>query len=100
MRPLLEQTARQCQSATRELGRLIARSWRRVRRSEAGEGVISAAIAVLVMAFLGAAMWVAFSGTMNTAQSKVDNNVTQIGSNNPGSASGSAGVGGTAGSGG
>jgi hypothetical protein len=68
-------------------------AWRRVRRSEVGEGVISAAIAVLIMAFLGAAMWFAFSRTMNTAQSKVDNNVNQLGTNNGGGATG--GVGGT-----
>jgi len=53
---------------------------RRARRSELGEGVISAAIAVLVMAFLGAAMWIAFNGTMHSAQSKVDTNVNSIGS--------------------
>ena len=33
---------------------------RRLLHDERGEGVISAAIAVLVMAFLGALMWVAF----------------------------------------
>jgi len=71
--------------------------WATVRRSERGEGVISAAIAVLVMAFLGAAMWFAFSGTMNTAQSKVDNNVTQIGGNSSTGAATAGGVGGTAG---
>ncbi len=49
-------------------------------RSESGEGVVSAAIAVLIMAFLGVAMWVAFSHTMNTAQSRVDTNVSRLGS--------------------
>ena len=63
------------------------------QRDERGEGVISAAIAVLVMAFLGAAMWVAFNGTMNKAQTKVDNNVTTIGSDSGGP---SGGIGGTA----
>lgn len=63
------------------------------KRDERGEGVISAAIAVLVMAFLGAAMWVAFNGTMNKAQTKVDNNVTTIGSD---SGAPSGGIGGTA----
>jgi len=56
----------------------------RARRSERGEGVISAAIAVLVMAFLGAAMWVAFNGTMHSAQSKVDTNVNTIGAGSGG----------------
>jgi hypothetical protein len=72
-------------------------AWRRPRVSERGEGVISAAIAVLVMAFLGAAMWFAFNGTMHTAQSKVDTNVNSIGS---GAAIGGSGSGGgTGGSG-
>lgn len=39
------------------------------RRDERGEGVISAAIAVLIMAFLGAGMWLAFSTIFdNTAK--------------------------------
>lgn len=65
-----------------------------MKRDERGEGVISAAIAVLIMAFLGAAMWIAFSGTMNKAQTKVDSNVTTIGSDSGGSPAG--GVGGSA----
>ena len=62
----------------------LAMTWSRARRSERGEGVISAAIAVLVMAFLGAAMWVAFNGTMHSAQSKVDTNVNSIGTGGSG----------------
>ncbi len=46
---------------------------------EAGEGVISAAIAVLIMAFLGAAMWVAFNGIFQDATSKIQSNISQIG---------------------
>jgi hypothetical protein len=45
------------------------------RRDERGEGVISAAIAVLVMAFLGVGMWVAFNATFNKAEKNVDNKV-------------------------
>jgi len=76
--------------------RAMLRMWRRTRITERGEGVISAAIAVLVMAFLGAAMWFAFNGTMHTAQSKVDTNVNSIGSGAGGSGPGSgAGTGGT-----
>ena len=37
------------------------------RRDERGEGVISAAIAVMIMAFLGAAMWLAFKGIFDDA---------------------------------
>ncbi len=49
------------------------------RRDERGEGVISAAIAVLVMAFIGVAMWLAFSATFQHAAKNVDNQVNCIG---------------------
>jgi hypothetical protein len=48
-------------------------------RDERGEGVISAAIAVLVMAFLGSLMWVGFHATFDKAQSKTDTQIEQIG---------------------
>ena len=51
----------------------------RVQRDERGEGVISAAIAVLVMAFIGVGMWVAFSSTFQHAAKHVDNQVNCIG---------------------
>lgn len=47
-------------------------------RGDAGEGVISAAIAVLVMAVIGAAMYAAFSLTMNNAQGTIDSKVAEI----------------------
>lgn len=47
--------------------------------NECGEGVISTAIAVLIMAFLGVGMWVAFKSTMGNAQKNVDKQVCQIG---------------------
>ena len=46
---------------------------------ERGEGVISAAIAVLVMAFLGAAMWLAFSAIFDNAAQTVGDQINQIG---------------------
>ena len=46
---------------------------------ERGEGVISAAIAVLVMAFIGVAMWVAFDATFKSASTHVNNQVNCIG---------------------
>ena len=49
-------------------------------KDESGEGVISAAIAVLIMAFLGAAMWIAFKALFNDASSKTANKVNEIGS--------------------
>ena len=79
--------------------RATLRVWHRMRVTERGEGVISAAIAVLVMAFLGAAMWFAFNGTMHTAQSKVDTNVNSIGSGSGAAGNGSGSGGGTGGSG-
>lgn len=47
-------------------------------RNERGEGVISLAIGVLIMAALGVGMWKAFDGTMKTAQKNVDDEVTSI----------------------
>ena len=49
-------------------------------REERGEGVISAAIAVLIMAFLGALMWVGFKALFQNTQDKTGNQVNQIGS--------------------
>ena len=51
----------------------------RVTRDEAGEGVISAAIAVLVMAFLGVLMWKLFQGTLSDANDNVNDQINQIG---------------------
>ena len=49
-------------------------------RDEVGEGVISTAIAVLIMALIGGAMWVAFSGVFDNASERTTDNVNQIGS--------------------
>ena len=51
----------------------------RAARDEAGEGVISAAIAVLVMAFLGVLMWQLFKGTLSDANDNVNDQINQIG---------------------
>lgn len=53
--------------------------WSRATRDERGEGVISAAIAVLIMAFLGVLMWVGFRATLGNAQANVDAQVNEIG---------------------
>ncbi len=45
-----------------------------------GEGVISAAIAVLIMAFLGAAMWVGFQTMWKNTEATTNTKVEQIGS--------------------
>jgi hypothetical protein len=46
---------------------------------ESGEGVISAAIAVLIMAALGALMWVGFKEIWGHASSQTDTQITKIG---------------------
>jgi hypothetical protein len=53
---------------------------RTVGRSERGEGVISAAIVVLIMAFLGVLMWTAFRLMFDDATARTRDQVEQIGS--------------------
>jgi hypothetical protein len=57
--------------------------WSRVRErlevDESGEGVVSTAIAVLIMAFLGLALWIAFKAILGHATSNVDQQVSNIG---------------------
>jgi len=48
-------------------------------RDDRGEGVISAAIVVLIMAALGAAMWFAFNGMWANIRDKTQNQVDNIG---------------------
>jgi hypothetical protein len=64
---------------------LAAPAWSRarLRLDQRGEGVVSAAIAVLVMAFLGAAMYVGFKQTLGSAQKKTDTQVSCIGGSGP-----------------
>jgi hypothetical protein len=50
----------------------------RLARNERGEGVISTAIAVLVMAALGVLMWTLFQSTLNTTQTNVDSEIGKI----------------------
>jgi len=52
---------------------------RRTRRSEIAEGVISTAIAVLIVAFLGIALWKGFDTMMNRATDRTQQQVEQIG---------------------
>ncbi len=51
-----------------------------LRHDERGEGVISVAIAVLIMAFLGAAMWFGFQQMWKTTDTNTNTKVQQIGS--------------------
>lgn len=48
------------------------------RRDESGEGVISTAIAVLVVALLGVALWAGFSTIMNDATDRTSEQIQSI----------------------
>ena len=52
---------------------------RRNRRADVAEGVISTAIAVLVIAFLGLLMWLGFRVMFNSATTKANQTIEQIG---------------------
>ena len=54
--------------------------WDRLVKDETGEGVISAAIAVLIMSFLGALMWVGFQAIWGDAEANTKAQVGKIGS--------------------
>jgi hypothetical protein len=56
---------------------------RRRCTGDAGEGVISAAIAVLIVAFLGAAMWVGLSSMWDRTETRTNTQVDNIGSDGP-----------------
>jgi hypothetical protein len=44
-----------------------------------GEGVISMAIAILIVSFLGVAAWLAFKGILDGTEDKVQSGVEQVG---------------------
>ena len=52
---------------------------RRITHDDRGEGVISTAIAVLIVAFLGVAAYVVFRGVLDSSGSKASTTVDQIG---------------------
>lgn len=52
---------------------------RRRRRDDRGEGVISTAIAVLIVAFLGVAMWAGFNAIFSDAANTTRQQVELIG---------------------
>lgn len=47
--------------------------------NERGEGVISTAIAVLIMALIGLLMWTVFQRVFNNAGDRIESNVNNIG---------------------
>ena len=48
-------------------------------RADGGEGVISAAIAVLIMAGIGALMWIGFRSMWQTTEANTNDKVAEIG---------------------
>lgn len=50
----------------------------RCRHGEAGEGVISTAIAVLIVALLGVALWAGFSTIMSDATDRTSEQIQSI----------------------
>jgi hypothetical protein len=52
---------------------------RRLARDDRGEGVSSAGIVVLIMALLGAAMWVTFKGVWEDVKADTEQKVGEIG---------------------
>ena len=50
-----------------------------LHKDEAGEGVISTAIAVLIMAALGALMWVGFQAIWENTRDQTTDQINQIG---------------------
>lgn len=61
-------------------------AWQHLKQSarerwedQVGEGVISTAIAVLVMALIGLAMWTLFDRVFTNAGNDIETNVNQIG---------------------
>jgi hypothetical protein len=57
----------------------VAGAHRLQARGDRGEGVISAAIVVLIMAAIGAAMWLAFNTMWKGIQGRTEDKVEQIG---------------------
>lgn len=65
--------------ATEPTAALRHRTVRGRALGERAEGVISTAIAVLIVAFLGIALWTGFDAMMNSATERTRTQVEQIG---------------------
>lgn len=57
---------------------LVSTTLHRIRASQAGEGVISTAIAVLIMAVIGAGMFIAFNDVFDDASETIEDRVGEI----------------------
>lgn len=51
----------------------------RLDDADRGEGVVSLAIGVVIMAFLGVLLWVAFKATLGSATNNVNQQVAKLG---------------------
>lgn len=77
--PVPDVVTRRSRAADAWLRSTLVSARHRLVGDERGEGVISAAIVVLIMAFLGAAMWVAFEAIFDDAATNTRTEVDQIG---------------------
>ncbi len=73
-RTLQQRALRLCVAALHTRDDLIERS-----ADDRGEGVISMALAILIVAFLGVAAWLAFKGILDDSANDVKTQVDQIG---------------------
>lgn len=80
MRPVTRTLDQHSLAAYSTVRAVLVHARHRLATDDRGEGVISAAIVVLIMAFLGAAMWVAFNGIFSDASTKTSTQVGKIGS--------------------
>ncbi len=65
-------------AALQSLGHTVGAKSRHRLAEQTGEGVISTAIAVLIMALIGAAMWAVFQTVFDDAGERIQDNVEQI----------------------
>lgn len=78
-RPFFSVVAARCDGERTKGGTVKFAGWKAICADEAGEGVISTAIAVLIMALIGAAMWLVFSGVIGQAEERIRTAVIEIG---------------------
>lgn len=75
----LQRIATLCMLQTVSVSVCSGRYLRSALRAEEGEGVISTAIVVMIMAFLAVGLWVAFKLLMSHATGTISQQVSQIG---------------------
>jgi hypothetical protein len=78
-RPVLRAQCTLCSTSVVARHRLGTR-WRVRTADDRGEGVVSAAIVVLIMAGLGALMWVGFRTMWEDVESDTNDRISEVGS--------------------